>query len=90
MNGVQKPFAQLDPSLKVAQCPCTNQLYKLILKPILRNGSAELHSLVCANCGHVVDFKGDAIVGDRDKVYSDNSGRKHYYMDVTVGKFGKS
>jgi hypothetical protein len=81
-------FVQMDPSLKVAQCPCKSQNYNIILEPILRNGTAALKELVCSNCGLVVAFSGDAILGDKDKVQVDQSGRKHYHLDVNTGGFG--
>lgn len=81
-------YQELDPSLKIVECPCKNKVYTIIVEPRIKDGAARISSLVCTACNHMVQVDGDAIVGEKKKVYVDSLGRNHYRLNVDGGIFG--
>ncbi len=78
----------MNKTLETVQCPCGGKAYYPLVEPVIANGSARLILLVCMNCSHAVEITGDAIVGDKQKVYVDKEGKRHHRMRVEGGLFG--
>ncbi len=85
-DGAKKvKFVEMDPTLKVAQCPCGSFNYRIILEPNLNNGAADLRHLVCSVCDHMIQFDGDATIGQKT-FRVDKAGIKHHILRVNPGK----
>lgn len=89
MNDKPNNLIEIDPALQTVQCHCKNKIYTLIVEPIIKDGSAKIVHIICTNCGHAVAVTGDAIIGDKKKVYVDHLGKKHHRINVDKGILGK-
>lgn len=74
-------------NVKKLQCVCGNQVYQVLVEPQIKDGSAKLVQLVCANCHAGVHIPDDATVGKGSEVRTDALGRKHYRLKAEGGIF---
>lgn len=92
MSDAQEPeeikYPAVDPQLKATQCVCKSKLFFALVLPNLRDGSAQVKVLNCAQCGAMVELH-EGFVGTRKaNVHIDGKGRKHHTLRADPMNFG--